>query len=396
VHVGLQPSNWSLATGQMSDDNATVTVLFDNGVKDSGVLNGCRSLMWSSGDTWLQTSLVKRVHLIAMWHLDVGYNGLVNEVGFINNVLNKYFTEYFPRSIAISKALIDLGGPERYILTTHPWLVSLYLDCPTDLVLAGIVLQCPDTHAQQAFRDALRAGWLVMHAAPMNPQWGNAQNGHFIDAMLNVAKSLSAELGIAAPFVASLRDVPGTTRSLIPHLVRNNISALTIGVNDFSPSPLLPNPGVWIEPSTNTSIIIMRTPQSVGYPDNAGPDPSNPGGLSRHSCVETPALPDQALCWMFRTDNSGPPESIQEVLQYFDTVRWQFPGAMVQASTHEAFVTALETVRDQLPTCTSEAGETWLLGIPSDPWKVAYQREAVRAYSECLETGVFFSLTLVD
>ena len=190
--------------------------------------------------------------------------------------------------------------------------------------------------------------------------------------MFAVAKTLASELGIDAPWVASLRDVPGTTRSLIPHLVRNQIRALTIGVNDFSPSPLLPNPGVWVEPNSNASIIIMRTPQGIGYPDNAGSDPLHPGGLSRDSCVTPPALPDSALCWMFRTDNSGPPESIEEVLRYFEIVRWQFPGADVFASTHEAFVAELERVRDQLPVTSSEAGETWLTGVPSDPWKVVY------------------------
>jgi hypothetical protein len=60
---------------------------------------------------------------------DVGYDGLwPEELGFINNVLNKYFVEYFPRAIRLSEQLRILGYYEKFIYTTHPWLVSLYLN----------------------------------------------------------------------------------------------------------------------------------------------------------------------------------------------------------------------------------------------------------------------------
>jgi hypothetical protein len=43
--------------------------------------------------------------------------------------------------------------PETYIWTSHPWLLSLYLDCPSHI---GVV--CPSTAQQQAVRAAMRAG----------------------------------------------------------------------------------------------------------------------------------------------------------------------------------------------------------------------------------------------
>ena len=68
-----------------------------------------------------------------------------------------------------------------------------------------------------------------------------------------------------------------------------------------------------------------------GYPDNAGPDANDPQvgpcrcfatrlltsdaelqGLARSGCVEVAGL-NEAMCWAFRTDNSGPAVSINEV-----------------------------------------------------------------------------------
>jgi len=60
------------------------------------------------------------------------------DVGYANytvNIINKYFTEYFPRAVEIAKDLWTGGYVETFIYTTHPWLVSLYLDCPPNLRL---------------------------------------------------------------------------------------------------------------------------------------------------------------------------------------------------------------------------------------------------------------------
>jgi hypothetical protein len=66
---------------------------------------------------------------------DVGYTS------FVNNIINEYFTRYFPLAIQVANGLVAGGYVETFIYTTHPWLVSLYLDCPPYLILAGIKLQ---------------------------------------------------------------------------------------------------------------------------------------------------------------------------------------------------------------------------------------------------------------
>jgi hypothetical protein len=47
-----------------------------------------------------------------------------------------------------------------------------------------------------------------------------------------------------------------------------------------------------------------------GYPDDPGSNPAHPGGLSKKDCVVIDGF-SEALCFAFRTDNSGPPENIQ-------------------------------------------------------------------------------------
>lgn len=72
---------------------------------------------------------------------DVGYyDGLDKDAGFAVEVLNRYQSEYFVRAINVSRTLIRLGYSERFVYTTHPWLVSLYLDCP-DIKLMGVQLK---------------------------------------------------------------------------------------------------------------------------------------------------------------------------------------------------------------------------------------------------------------
>jgi hypothetical protein len=121
-----------------------------------------------------------------MNHLDVGFDGINPIVGFAYNVVNKYFDVCklghnagplltFSRctirtpskqrltfgkyvlltlsslsSFCLSHlftfslgSLLQLPGPERLIYTTHPWLVSLYLDCPSNSQW-GSLIHCPN------------------------------------------------------------------------------------------------------------------------------------------------------------------------------------------------------------------------------------------------------------
>uniref|UniRef100_A0A6B2KYD0 Glycoside hydrolase family 38 N-terminal domain-containing protein n=1 Tax=Arcella intermedia TaxID=1963864 RepID=A0A6B2KYD0_9EUKA len=338
--------------------------------------------------------------MLFMNHLDIGYNGISPQTGFINNVLNQYFTIYFPRAIALAKAMKVLGGPEKFIYTSHLFLLHLYLYCDS-FQLSNISLSCPSTSQQQEMMEAIQNGDIYFHAAPDNIEFGNMYSPLMVEVSFLLNQQLSKTLGVPPSKVVSIRDVPGTVRSLIPIFKKMGIEAISVGVNNYSPAPDMPNPGIWIEPTTKTSIFYMQTGQGIGYPNVPG-NPSNPGGLGADSCVTYPNFP-HALCWSFRTDNNGPPESIDEIYQSYETLRYQFPGADIFASTYENFTAHLPEIEQDLPVTTKESGETWLVSDTADPVKMAYFRTASRVFTECYNAGlcdlgdsrIFFFLRLL-
>ena len=96
-----------------------------------------------------------------MNHLDLGYslNGGSSPIpGLLANVLNMYFHSFFPRAISLATSMRDLGLSERFIYTTHPFLVSLFLDCPNDIVLSNIKVFCPTAAEVESFEEAVKQG----------------------------------------------------------------------------------------------------------------------------------------------------------------------------------------------------------------------------------------------
>jgi hypothetical protein len=102
-------------------------------------------------------------------------------------------------------------------------------------------------------------------------EFENAVNGITASTHFILAKVLAEELGVAVPTVASLRDVPGMTRTMVPIMQAAGIRALSVGVNNGSPAADTVNPGIWRDPETNTSVLFMQTGQGIGYPSELEP-----------------------------------------------------------------------------------------------------------------------------
>ena len=89
--------------------------------------------------------------------------------GFINNIVNIYFHEYYPRAYSVGRTLKALGRNESVVYTTHPWLVALFLNCKP-LELAGVPLQCPSADEITQFKLAVQEGFITWHRGPFNLQ----------------------------------------------------------------------------------------------------------------------------------------------------------------------------------------------------------------------------------
>lgn len=84
----VQGGGWTTGAGQFSPDNRTASIAFDTGVKLTGnVSANCSDITWDNDSLWQSVPTpvpITDVHIIAMNHLDVGYNG-IPELGLINN-----------------------------------------------------------------------------------------------------------------------------------------------------------------------------------------------------------------------------------------------------------------------------------------------------------------------
>ena len=98
----------------------------------------------------------------------------------------------------------------------------------------------------------------------------------------------------------------GLTQASIPILIKKGITYLTVGVNGATPPPGVPKLFKW--KYGKDSIVVNVHPG--GYPDDPGSTTIDPKGLSREDCITHQGF-SEALCFVFRTDNAGPPASIQ-------------------------------------------------------------------------------------
>lgn len=127
----------------------------------------------------------------------------------------------------MAKELRSKGGKERLIYTTHPWLVSFYLDCPAH-IWAG--LYCPNATEIAAFSEAIKQGDITWHAFPFNAEPEIMDDSLFENGLM-LAKELSQQFGLPQVRTMSQRDVPGMTRGAVPLLAKHGIQAVTVGVN---------------------------------------------------------------------------------------------------------------------------------------------------------------------
>jgi hypothetical protein len=102
---------------------------------------------------------ITTVHLIQSNHLDVGYTATARDV------INQYFTSYFPRAIKVGQELRRANGTERLKWMTQTYLVTLYLNCPV-----GLGLTCPSAALISAFKASVAAGDITYQAFPHNAE----------------------------------------------------------------------------------------------------------------------------------------------------------------------------------------------------------------------------------
>lgn len=320
---------------------------------------------------------VKYAHIVFSNHLDVGFDGVGSKSPSIAlTVINKYFDEYFPLSIEIAHNLTTYHNLS-FSWMTQSWLISLYLDCPSPFQYQNVSLHCPTAKQREYFtNEGIKKGIIYWHAFPFNAQL-EIYDESMIEFGLQLSRDCSHRFGAPVSNTLSQRDVPGVTKSVIPILKRNNVSAISIGVNGGSAPPGGGyNMFRWkYDEELEDSILTLVHPGSYG-------------GVTLKDTVYLEHF-EHALVMAWNADNAGPPP-VSKVLDWYNQTAFNFPNAEVFASSFTEFVDILKdtpSVHGTLPVVEGEMGDSWSFGIQSDPYKLAAHRIAQRHRSECIQSG---------
>lgn len=264
---------------------------------------------------------------------------------------------------------------------TQPWIVDLFLDCEH----AGItgwrpghrvpLLECPNATTVAQFKKAMKQGDIFFHAFPHNG-CPDSYDASLFEASLQMSSRLAETLGVPRPATLSQRDETGMTRAVLPLLNKHGVKYVSLGSGGATGGhPVLPGS----ELSADTMGVFVWRDEISGAEVLMTADHGYGGGLH--------VLPGGkvALFCAWNRDNSGPSPSI--FADTTATLQRKYPGASVRASTFDAFFAAADKVRHLLPVVTQEIGDTWLYGLPSDPFKNAIFREVSRRRAACIAAG---------
>jgi hypothetical protein len=286
---------------------------------------------------------VKRVLVMFKCHFDAGF------IDTQAAVVQRYFTEYFPKAMDLAMQLRQ-SGSHRYVWTTGSWLLYEYLEQAT---------------AEQRARmeKAISAGDIAWHALPFTWQT-ELMDASMIAGSVGLSQALDRRFGKTTTG-AKMTDVPGHTRGLIGPLAAQGVKFLDIGVNDASTPAEVPPLFLW-KNAAGSAIVVMY---HHGY-----------GGVTR--------VPDSdlAVAMVVRDDDTGP-HTLEEVTDTYSSLTTSFPDAQIIPTDLTEIANAVDPHRASLPVVTGEIGDTWIHGVASDPLKVARYREVSRLRRDWIAQG---------
>ena len=307
---------------------------------------------------------IKKVHVVSMTHLDVGFTN------FAANVCSLYFNEHLPNAARLAQDLRDRAGQERFVFTTHPWILLEFFDniaqCTTDR---------PNRTTIDLVTKAIEQDDITWHAHAFSMFIPMMDKNSF-NFSLSISKILDQRFGKSQKCSASHKDDMGHPISTVPIFAANGITSVHIGVNANCHGADLPPAFIWHHPETSTELLVMMyNKPSATTPCSA--ETCNYGGDVVLSGF------DQAMIYHFTLDNTGPPHNITDVIRVWSSIQLHYPNAELVASTLEAFSTELlNSFKNQLPVISDEWGTTWLYGVAADPYKQAAYRQISRLLLE--------------
>lgn len=279
-------------------------------------------------------------------HLDVGFTDYAEKVERI------YLEKFIPGAVALGREMAARRG-QGFVWTTGSWLVRRALDSYSGKRL-------------KEFEDAIARGFVAWHALPFTVH-SELMDPALFDFGLSISKDLDRRFG-KKTIAAKMTDVPGHTIGIVPRLAAAGVAFLHLGSNPGSTPPAVPELFTWRNPADGSAVTVMY--HKGGY-----------GTVFARPGLKT------ALCVSFTEDNLGPP-SPERIETVFRDTAARVPGAMLKASTFNAFARALAREKPDLPVVEQELGDTWIHGAGTAPAKTRRFRELCRLRNQWLESGI--------
>lgn len=223
-------------------------------------------------NTQAQTVDLKKIHLVYMTHLDLGFTDTTR------NVCDRYFDLYFPQSFKLSSDLRasckDPSTCPVFRWTQFPWLIQEFLDGA-----AGCSHRKRTPDEISAMETAISNDDVLWHANPVN--WlTEVADAELFSYGLQMRKRLNTRFNKThGATAAKLSDTTGMSRSAIPTLVKSGVSNFHIGYNGVGGLPKVftngtvyssgtsfcgrdsgcPNEAIfrWVEPNTGAELLTM-------------------------------------------------------------------------------------------------------------------------------------------
>jgi hypothetical protein len=310
---------------------------------------------------------IKAVHIVCSEHFDAGFSDTAA------NVLNRYFEVYFPdvasrTDPAISSEELDF----RFMFQPYP--MSMFLNCPNGIPN----LRCPNESTLALVTKAIERGSIWLNGFPSNAEFALMSPALLKASIQSVVGDITRKYGNREPpKTVSQRDVPGLPRAVIPILRSAGIEMISIGVNGGSAPPDVPPVFRWLDTPSGQDIVVIFHP--LGY----GCDEKTCDQVSQASYV--PGMSSVLIPW-WEGDFHGPP-SKSNADAVIASIRGTYPNAVIKYSTFDDWVSEMLPFRDTLPVVEKEISDTWIYGVPSDPWKVAVYRAMQRGWDSCMGSG---------
>ena len=292
------------------------------------------------------------VHVVFSNHFDLGYKAYQPDGDYAYQVMQQALHVWIPRALQYEKDMLAFNSTvnpynDTFVWMTQPYVLSNALDCPPNMNFT-----CLDDATRAQLVDAMKRGVITWHAFPYNSE-AELHSVDLFEAAIEQAQSLSDQLGMPRPLTISQRDVPGTTKAIIPLLVKHGVRAFSIGANGWPSDAIQYGPIIrWRTRADDPVEETLMLYHPGGY-----------GGITVNDGIIVEGFPHILLTdWV--TDNQGP-AGAQSYIDDLTAIRTRFPGCQVRVASFDDYVTPLyQAVQrgelPQIPIIAAEQGDTWI------------------------------------